>query len=475
MTKGYSLEQDFRLLIDNPKYSDIEILCEDGKKLYGCRAILAARSEVFDSLLYNGMKESYEKQISFPKINSIGMRIILEYIYAGSIKEESLTKENMIESFYAANYFQLTELENFVIKTFKNTLEKSCKESYSPELLSEFAEKIPLIEDNVFLNLLVEMVAVIPLDNIEFGRLSIPGLQYLLACTYDKYKPFATPEYDIFRYGAILAAKQVSNDAYKTIKERLPTLEEIERVENSVQVDNEDKLITDHQKIAKELEPLVKYIDFMRIEGQILADIIEPLEITPTKIIVDVYRQKARLNKSELSNTRGIPVSICSQYVWDDSECVSNTLIEDDGKITCLQSKTKSWRNVRAKMILEDKGIFIWDVIIEKTCVNAWIGVCAPENLNYEFFAGSQSAGWVLGTNGRCYNSDKGSTYCPPFGDGARISVHLDMNKRTCAFTVNGTKYPEVSAWNNLPSKLCPVVSFNYPARLRIQPHQKSI
>ena len=68
MTWGYSLEKDLRLLINNSRYSDIEILCEDEKKLYGCRAILAARSEVFNGLLYNGMKESYENKISFPKI-----------------------------------------------------------------------------------------------------------------------------------------------------------------------------------------------------------------------------------------------------------------------------------------------------------------------------------------------------------------------------------------------------------------------
>ncbi|RGB33773.1 hypothetical protein C1646_703685, partial [Rhizophagus diaphanus] len=90
------------------------------------------------------MKESYEKQISIPKINSIGMEMILEYIYTGSIKEESLTKDNMIEIFYAADYFQLTELQNFIMKTFKNTLKKNYTENYSPELLSKFAEKIPL-------------------------------------------------------------------------------------------------------------------------------------------------------------------------------------------------------------------------------------------------------------------------------------------------------------------------------------------
>src|SRR6266496_3299154 len=189
MTRGYSLEQDLKLLINNPKYSDIEILCEDGKKFYCCRAILAARSEVFDGLLYNGMKESYEKQISFPTINSSGMEIILEYIYTGSIKKNYLTKDNTLEAFYAADYFQLPDLQHLIMKTLKNILENNSIENYSPELLSEFAKKMPLTEDNNFLNLLVEMVATIPLNTIEFGRLSVTGLQHLLSYTYEKEKP----------------------------------------------------------------------------------------------------------------------------------------------------------------------------------------------------------------------------------------------------------------------------------------------
>ncbi|POG79883.1 BTB/POZ protein, partial [Rhizophagus irregularis DAOM 181602=DAOM 197198] len=236
MTRGYSLEKDLRLLINNPKYSDIEILCEDEKKLYGCRAILAARSEVFDRLLYNGMKESYENKISFPKIKSSGMEIVLEYTYTGSIKEESLTKDNIIEAFYAADYFQLQDLQDFIMKGFKNTLEKKSTENYSPELLSKFAGKMPLTVDNILLNLLVEAVATIPLNTIEFGRLSIAGLQYLLSCTYEKEKPFATREYELFRYSAILVAKQVSNDAFKTFLKRLPTLDQLEN--SMIQVEN---------------------------------------------------------------------------------------------------------------------------------------------------------------------------------------------------------------------------------------------
>jgi hypothetical protein len=250
--------------------------------------------------------------------------------------------------------------------------------------------------------------------------------------------------------------------------EKLPTTEQ---TENSVKIEN--KFITDHQKVFKELEPLVKFIDFWRISGQVLADIIEPLEIIPVEIIMSAYRYMARSNNSNLNNIRGIPQTINeSDYVWDESGCGSKLIIENDGKVVRANGNS-SHQNVRAKMILV-KGIFEWDVIIEKWCNDSWIGVCASENFDYENFAGNQPTGWALGSSGNCWNS--GSTffhYCPSFGVGTIITVHLDMNKRSCAFTVNGTKYPEVSEWDNLSSKLYPVVSLKHPGRFRIQPHQK--
>src|SRR6266542_4419865 len=289
MTRGCSLEQDLRLLINNSKYSNIDILCKDEKKLHGCRAILAARSEVFDALLYNGMRESYEKQISFPTISSFGMKIILEYIYTGMIKEESLTKDNIIEAFKAADYFQLLDLQNSIIKN-----------NYSPELLTKLVDTMPLSKDYLFHNPLIETVATIPLNAIEFGRLSISALQYLLSYSLEKEKPLATSEYEVFRYGAILSAIQVSNDATKALLERLPTLE---KLDDFKQINNE--LIPDHKKVAKELEPLVDFIDFKLIKGQILANIIEPLNIIPSEIIVNVYRHKARSNNRDLNEIRG--------------------------------------------------------------------------------------------------------------------------------------------------------------------------
>ncbi|GES97595.1 hypothetical protein GLOIN_2v1601094 [Rhizophagus clarus] len=395
------------------------------------------------------------------------MEIILEYIYTGLIKEESLTKDNTVEAFYAADYFQLSDLQDCITKIVKNT---NLVEIYSPELLSRVSEIMSLTEDNALLNLLIKAIAVKPLNNIEFGRLSIAGLKYLLSCTHEKETPFATPEYEVFRYSAILAAKQVSNYAYKALMERLPTLEQME---NQTQLEHENKFIPDHQKVAEELVPLVKFIDFRRIEGQVLTDIIDPLEIISTKLILDVYRQKVRSKNFNINYIRGVPILDYSNCVWDESARAANLVIEDNGKV--VHAPMDQWQSVRAKMILENKGIFEWDVIIEESCTFSWVGVCSPENLNYEAFAGDQVAGWVLGSDGSYSHSGiRTYNYCPGFGNGTKVTIHLNLNKRTCAFTVNDIKYPEVSAWNDLPSKLYPAASLRYPGRFRIQPRQTS-
>src|SRR5256885_1614857 len=109
------------------------------------------------------MKESNENQISFPKINSFVMEIILEYTYTGSIKEESLTKDNIIEVFYAADYFLLPSLQDFIRKVnIKNTNFKT------PEILIKILEQMLFLsENNILFNLLFEAVAAMPLNNIE--------------------------------------------------------------------------------------------------------------------------------------------------------------------------------------------------------------------------------------------------------------------------------------------------------------------
>ncbi|GBB99063.1 hypothetical protein RclHR1_03400015 [Rhizophagus clarus] len=176
------------------------------------------------------------------------MEIILEFIYTGSIKENSLTENNLVKAYYATDYFQLSDLQDFIIQTLQNILAENYIENCSPELLSNAVEIMPLSEENNFLNLLVKEIATILLNDIEVGRLSITALQYLLYCSYEKEIPFATSEYEVFRYSSILAAKhakQVSNDTYKILMEWLPTLEQIKQLDSLVR-DSKSLVITGH-------------------------------------------------------------------------------------------------------------------------------------------------------------------------------------------------------------------------------------
>jgi hypothetical protein len=154
---------------------------------------------------------------------------------------------------------------------------------------------------------------------------------------------------------------------------RLPTLNQ---VENSTQVEN--KFITDSQKVTEELKHLVKFIDFNQIKGKILTDIIEPLEIISPTIILDAYRQKARSHNTNLNGIRGVHINEFN-YAWDESLCDSNLIIEENGKVVSAQNDCNLQTCVKAKLALENQGIFEWDVVIEKLCEYAWIGVCASE------------------------------------------------------------------------------------------------
>jgi hypothetical protein len=65
--------------------------------------------------------------------------------------------------------------------------------------------------------------------------------------------------------------------------------------------------------------------------------------------------------------------------------------------------------------------------------------ICA-EKLDYEIIA---PTGLVLASSTvNCWKSKEWiSYYCPSFEDRGIVTVHLDMNKRTLAFTVNSAKY----------------------------------
>src|SRR5437016_908800 len=120
--RGNSLTNDLKFLINNKNYNDINIMCQDESMIYGNRAILAARSNFLDRLLFNRMKESTINEIKFPEIKFNAMEIILEYLYTENFEPESISLEISIEAYHAADYFQLEKLQQIIVNFVRKSL-----------------------------------------------------------------------------------------------------------------------------------------------------------------------------------------------------------------------------------------------------------------------------------------------------------------------------------------------------------------
>ncbi|CAG8441102.1 6310_t:CDS:1 [Acaulospora colombiana] len=463
---GSSLAKDLKLLINNSVYSDLKIVCEDNETLYGCRAILAARSEVLDKLLFNGMKESKQNEIKFPEIKSCAMKIILEFLYTDEVNYTAFTPNNIIDTFHAADYFQLPDLQDQLVEYVKKELNGgNNNQVLAPELLSNAVRKMSASAENDLIKLLTEHVALISLDTVKYGELSFQGLQCLLSQTFTTKEPFATPEYTVFRYTVIQAAKHVSDEASYLFEKRLPALSKIDEAHRFD--DDQSKYEEIRETITEILSSILPYIDLRRIDVNVLADIIEPLGIIPVNVLLDTYRFQAK-EKRSLAPIRGTPL-----YKWDLQWDIRargiNLVLRDENHIVeSPKSGQSGHHNIRANKMISGEGIYEWDVTIEETCTYAWVGVCTERGLDYSLFAGQQSCAWVLGSSGKCYHNNIGTNYVAEFGNGTNITVHLNMTDKTIAFSINGIRYPNVSAWKNLPSKLYPVASLNPPGRIRI-------
>ena len=87
--------------------------------------------------------------------------------------------------------------------------------------------------------------------------------------------------------------------------------------------------------------------------------------------------------------------------------------------------------------------IYEWTVIIEKTCSQFLVVICPSDDFSMNDFSVRNAL--CLGSSGICYNKDERiEDYCSRFKEGVIITVHFNMNNKTCAFTVNGRRFPEV-------------------------------
>ena len=95
-------------LLNDTNTHDVIFKTSDGGIVSGHRLIVAAGSPVFHAMLYGNMKESYEKEIELPSVDTKTLKDLLSFMYTGKI---NVDVENLFSILEAAHYFNVAALE----------------------------------------------------------------------------------------------------------------------------------------------------------------------------------------------------------------------------------------------------------------------------------------------------------------------------------------------------------------------------
>ena len=102
-------------LLKDPKHSDLVLVCE-GEKIAAHKAILSCRSPVFDRMLQTCMKEGNTGEIIIEDMTPNTLRILLEFIYAGTVDDIT---EGVEEVLYAADKYEMISLVDICVENMK--------------------------------------------------------------------------------------------------------------------------------------------------------------------------------------------------------------------------------------------------------------------------------------------------------------------------------------------------------------------
>ena len=113
--KSYTLHttQDYlaSMLNDNDFY-DISFKCSDGEIVHAHKPILAAASAYFRTMFLGSWKEMTDNVIELKETSSTTMKILLKYIYTGSLDIDSTKlEEEIILLFPLAYQYMITPLQ----------------------------------------------------------------------------------------------------------------------------------------------------------------------------------------------------------------------------------------------------------------------------------------------------------------------------------------------------------------------------
>ena len=110
----------FGAMLEDPSTHDVTFKTSDGGSVSAHRVIVAAGSPVFHAMLYGNMKESNQKEIELPTVDSKTLLTLLTFVYTGTVNIDPQCVEKVLDATY---YFNIAYLENQLIDFITKSLD----------------------------------------------------------------------------------------------------------------------------------------------------------------------------------------------------------------------------------------------------------------------------------------------------------------------------------------------------------------
>jgi len=425
-----NLATDLRFnLLGNEELADaiLESSVDENKRVPVVRALLAARSKVFRSLLYGGYSETKETiiKIDFPEIT---MKMLVQFCYTDQVLElEWEDVESIIKLAAAADYYAMPQLFNLCVN---KVLEKIKKDPANACLALEGSRGIAslqVIEQDALHKMRTQTEKTLLGD--RNGRAAVCDLSATFLEAFLHEDDIHVNEFLLFRAVECWIRGQDSGP---------------------------------NKRLRPEHEKMAGLIRLKAIPPVTLRDFVLPSGIFTKDQISEAFQEQAIASQTSFGVDYKSSALRTKLPKWKDS---NDTLAVSDSDHHGVQL-------LNVELVAGSK--YRWKLEIVKSACYTWVGVASFNKDFTNEWLGKQRGGWVYGCNGsvnHATNEDDGpyNQDAREYSEGDQLVLELDLtSEEGGVLMANGqTLFTDMKA-DEPSGSFVPAVSLKSPGQVRL-------
>jgi hypothetical protein len=433
-------------------FCDIELIGTDGERVAVHRTILAARSKVFETLLYGKFSEASKPSASLGYSGYV-LRMIAEYCYTDHIKlldgDCATDKIALVcQLAAAADYFHLPHLCQKITAWARSKMDEDTRIAWSFLIFGDKFEINGELSDCTMTRIITNFAeAMKDPSHVPFADLGPSVLESILSderlgrvLSEDQMAPIE--EIQLFQFVARWV--HVEESSADESKEMSPVLHRKRKAIACMTVDsstaeeaqNDCTMVTPVQgdrtstaggahlgrrSVASDL--IRNHIRLQHIKPSDLRNVVEQSGLVSDELLLEAYRAQAinaQTKGSFCIKTTRVPCWESGENPSHDFECSSEGCKTE--LLECGGMKT---------------GVYIWSIRVIEICYSAYVGVGLKDSresttlIDRTRWLGNQENGWAYGRGGTAIHFSRINLHTfPKYDKGDVITFTLDLTDR---------------------------------------------